>query len=63
MALICKLIGHRLRWQLYDRVNVCACVRCPRILAVAPIPREAALDALQNTDGRPAIDSWPGCID
>lgn len=57
-------------WFTLGDTLVCQCrwTRCRRVIAVitqAPPPHglsPRALDALQNTDNRPAHD-WPGCHD
>lgn len=59
-ALVCKLIGHRLRWTRYDHIHVCQCRSCRTVLAIAPIP-QAGLDAIQNTAGTIEDPDNPGC--
>jgi hypothetical protein len=57
-------------WFTVHDALVCQCARpsCRRVLAVITqaVPPAGhsprAIDALQNTDGRPA-PGWPGCID
>lgn len=69
-AWACRNVGCDTRWHRIGDALICQCARprCRQVVAVITATPPAnglsprALDALQNTDGRPALD-WPGCID